>query len=265
MSREYINESLIHWTGREKTEGEAFGILETICKEQILRLSYCPNYMDEKYRQDSGMVCFTEIPLRFSSEHCKIFGKFGIAFSKSAMIKYGANPVLYTTDKHFEQIKHLGTLLSRMKDLEKDREWKEELEPYRFNQDETLALLRVMEFLQEYLHKGQSEHITYYQREWRLAVNSLPFEGDTNAHAPGKIKLFIRDGVFFHIFKFKKTDVDYLVVPNNYLSLAKFLGTTLGCKIKCYEKEVDSTPTVEKTCRSFDKPLISDFTKKSRE
>ena len=39
------------------------------------------------------MVCFTDIPLHLSQEHCGIYGKFAIAFKKSNFIKYGANPV----------------------------------------------------------------------------------------------------------------------------------------------------------------------------
>lgn len=241
MSPEYISESLIHWTGRKKSDEESFEILKSICDEQILRLTYCPNYVHENYKPESVMVCFTEIPIRFSAQHCNKFGKFGIAFNKIAMIDYGANPALYTTNRHFERIKHIGTLLARMKDFEKDREWKEDLEPYQFSEDETIALMEVLELLQEYSYKNQdgSDYVNYYQREWRLTFNILPFAGGDTPLLPGMSCFYIKNGKAYHIFKFKKDDVKYLIVPESYRGRAESLAVLLGCEVKCYEREVD--------------------------
>jgi len=122
-SRKYINDVLVHWTGRNQTDESAMHALTSICDEMILRLSYCPNYVHEEYKRESAMVCFTDIPLSFAKEHCAKFEKFGIGFKKQKMIGYGANPALYTTGKHFDRIKKLAELLARMEDLEKDKEW----------------------------------------------------------------------------------------------------------------------------------------------
>ena len=130
--RAYISAVLIHWTGRGKTQETAFQILETICSENILRLSYCPTYVNSSFEPKSLMVCFTDIPLEHSQEHCSKFGKFGIAFKKSRMIEYGANPVHYIIGTHLHRILHIKQLIDRMKNLEKDREWMQEVERFTF-------------------------------------------------------------------------------------------------------------------------------------
>lgn len=240
MHPQYLNETLIHWTGRAKSDSEAFEALEAICNERILRLSYCPSYVQVDFKKGTSMVCFTEVPLEHCDEHCARFGKFGLAFCKQAMIEYGTNPVLYTTAKHLERIKHIGSLLERMKDLEKDREWRQELEPYQFTEDETVAMLEVMGLLQEYSYKNAdgTDYVTYYQREWRLTFNVLPFAGDNLPHAPGMSCFYSRNGISYPIFKFTESDVQYLIVPEVYESRAAHLAKSIGCDLKIYEREV---------------------------
>ncbi len=133
------------------------------------------------------MVCFTDLPLSFSAEHCSKFGRCGIGFRKDAMIAYGANPVFYTTSKHLARIQHIETLLATMKELEKDREWKNAIEKYPFSEDETVALMEVLEFLEEYSYKNEDDgpYLHYYQREWRLPLGILPFAGDNKPLEPG--------------------------------------------------------------------------------
>jgi hypothetical protein len=43
------------------------------------------------------MVCFTDVPLRHSNEHCNRYGRFGIAFHKLKMMNVGAQPVFYAS------------------------------------------------------------------------------------------------------------------------------------------------------------------------
>src|SRR5438093_11530017 len=100
MTHEHISESLIHWTGRNKTDAEAFSTLKNICEERLLWLEYCPTYVSVEFQERMKMVCFTDIPLRLSAFHCQQFRRFGIGFHKSKMIEYGANPVFYTTNQH---------------------------------------------------------------------------------------------------------------------------------------------------------------------
>jgi hypothetical protein len=153
------------------------------------------------------------------------------------MIDHGANPVLYTTGIHFDRIKQVNHLLERMPDLEKDREWKGDLEPYQFTEGETLALREVSEFLQEYSYKNQDhkEYVTYYQREWRLTFNSLSFAGGNREHKAGEACFYNRTGKLYQIFKFAPEDVAFLIVPLRYWWQAKKLAKKFKCDVKVYE------------------------------
>ncbi|NKF24801.1 abortive infection system antitoxin AbiGi family protein [Solimonas marina] len=240
MKRKYINEALMHWTGRGKSDIDAYSALESICVDRILRLTFCPNYVQPSLDSKTAMVCFTEIPLEHSAEHCGLFGRFGIAFKKSAMIEYGANPVFYTTAKHLVRIKHISTLLERMKDLEKDREWRQDIEPYRFSEDETVAMMEVLGLLQEYSYKNNdgTDYVTYYQREWRLTFDVLPFAEGSTPHTAGTSCFYIRNGTSYQVFKFKDADVAYIVVPEDFEQKAKALAASMACDVKVYEREV---------------------------
>ena len=238
--RAYLNDTLVHWTGRGQKDSDAMKILSIICNEEILRLSYCPNYVSDEYEPKSSRVCFTDIPLWHAKEHCKVFGRFGIGFNKERMIEYGANPALYTTGKHFKRIKNLANLLAKMEDLEKDREWKEDLESYSFTEDETIAFQEVTDFLQEYSHKNKdhSDYVTYYQREWRLTFRSLPFAGGTKIQEPGMSCFYIRDGKNYSNVKFCKDDVEYIIVPFKYWLEGRKIAKKIMCKLRIYEFSV---------------------------
>jgi hypothetical protein len=82
----YVGDALVHWTGRKKTDEEAVAILKAICEESVLRLTYCPRYVQPDLNPKASMVCFTDVPLKLSAEHCRQFGRCGIGFHKTAMI-----------------------------------------------------------------------------------------------------------------------------------------------------------------------------------
>lgn len=239
-SRRYLNDTLIHWTGRAKDQEAACGILESIANENVIRLTYCPTYVQPNLKSQVAMACFTDIPLEHSHEHCSKFGQFGLAFNKQAMIEYGANPVMYTTSKHLSRISHIAQLLERMKDMEKDREWRSEEEHYTFTEDETVALLEVLGLLQEYSYRNDdgSDYVTYYQREWRLTFDLLPFAGGTTEHSAGKSCFYIRNGTAYQIFKFKKSDVEYIVAPKAFEKRALSVSKLLDCELRIYESVI---------------------------
>jgi hypothetical protein len=237
---EFISDTLTHWTGRKKTDEEAAHILKAICEEEVLRLTHCPRYVQPDLKPCASMVCFTDVPLRFSAEHCGLFGRCGIGFRKDAMIAHGANPVLYTTSRHLARIQHIETLLATMRDFEKDRGWRKELEPYRFTEDETIALMEVIDFLQEYSYKNEDDkpYVTYYQREWRLPFNVLPFAGGTKLHEPGMSSFYIRDDVSYPIFRFATTDVAFLVVPRAVRDSVSDIARAKSWDLKLFEDEI---------------------------
>jgi hypothetical protein len=201
---------------------------------------YCPTYVREEFKRDAAMVCFTDIPLWESAAHCARFGHCGIAFHKQALIAYGANPVFYTTKAHFERVVEISKLLDRMVDLEADREWRSEAEPYTFTEDQTLALLETLCFLQEYGYRGREddEAINYTQREWRLAFRALPFAGEGKTQEPGMSCFYIRGSKSYPNVAFGSSDVSYLVVPREFRSEAESLAADLGCGLRIFEDEV---------------------------
>ncbi len=238
--RRYVSDTLVHWTGRTGDGSAAFMALKAICEETTLRLTYCPNYVQDTFRPQTAMACFTDIPLSSSREHCSRFGRCGIGFKKAAMIRYGANPVFYTTGTHFTRVRAIASLLARMKDLEKDREWLEKVEPYRFTEEETVSLLEVMEYLQEYSYKNvdAADYVTYHQREWRLAFSSLPFASGASEPGPGMSSIYVRNGQSYKTFTFAPADVAYLVVPLRFWWAARPIAARLGCGLKVLELAV---------------------------
>lgn len=237
----YINSSLIHWTGRKKEKDDACLVLENICKEQMLRLIYCPPYVQENLKSKVKMVCFTDIPLEHSREHCIQFGEFGLVFDKQKMIEYGANPVLYTTRKHLDRIRNITCLLERMKDMEKDREWRSEVEAFNFSEDESIALLEVLGLSQEYSYKNVdgARYVNYFQREWRLMFNVLVSAGSTKEHKQGKSSFYIKDGISCAVFMLGKSDIEYIIALAEYVERASVAANILGCHVKIYESEVN--------------------------
>jgi len=240
MTQCYINNELIHWTGRNASDDVAFQALSSICDEEILRLTSCPRYVQGKFKPETDMVCFTDIPLRYSKEHCGVFGRFGIAFCKQKMIEYGANPVFYTTKIHLKRIQEVAELTASLCDYHRDREWKEGCEPYQFTDEQFLALHEITEFSQEYSCKNNDsrDYANYYQREWRLTFNSLKFAGGTTPHRQGQSCFYIRDKKSYKVFRFSPSDVAYIVVPCRYYFLARKLAKKLKCKLKIYEISV---------------------------
>jgi len=91
----YISRYLIHWAGKGKPEKERIGILSAIAETCRLRLTENNFFFDGSIDVRERMVCFTDVPLVHSSEHCKKYSSFGIAFSKLALMNYGAQPVFY--------------------------------------------------------------------------------------------------------------------------------------------------------------------------
>lgn len=242
MKRHYINNELVHWTGRNVSNDVAFKTLSSICEEEVLRLTFCPRYVQDKFRPDTAMVCFTDVPLRYSREHCGIFGRFGIAFHKQKMIEYGANPVFYTTGQHLQRIKEIAELTAELYEYYRDREWREDFESYQFTDAQFLSLHETTEFSQEYSYKNADEanYVTYYQREWRLTFNSLDFAGGSSPHLPGKSCFYIRGGNSYQIFKFAAADVAYLIVPWRYFWHGRRLAKKMKCGLKIYELSVCS-------------------------
>ena len=93
----YISDYLIHWTGKNGDEHGAT-ILGIISSTLRLLLSYNRIHLfDWTHKIHERMVCFTDVPLLHSNAHCKLYGRFGIAFKKLKLMNVGAQPVFYAS------------------------------------------------------------------------------------------------------------------------------------------------------------------------
>lgn len=246
----FISDTLTHWTGRNKSEEAAFSILEKIISTKKLLLTFCPNYpkLIADRQLETMMVCFTDIPLHLSKVHCERFGKFGIGFSKSVMMGYGANPVLYTTNEMNQRVESFISLVHRLYKEEIDREWRDstlngdEGDRYQFTSDQFFAMSELVGFMQNYQYSDNS--IDYYQREWRINYATLPQVSGVDIQVvPGQGAM---DGYIGEDLKFKLAnsmlfdlnDIDYVVVPYSYKEKAERLISGIEAQVKIYEEEV---------------------------
>lgn len=237
----HIGTSLVHWTGRKKAPDEAYTIIDKICESQQLRMSFCPKYVEGAFTPQTSMVCFTDIPLYLSQRHCSLFGKFGIGFNKNRLIDYGANPVLYTTRRHFDRIRSIFGIQDIMLEAERDREWQKQFSSIAaFSEEQTWALYEILGYLQEYSYhdRDHDQYVTYHQREWRLSFDCLELQTSGLSNEVGKKSFAIENGASHRVFNFDKADIDFIVVPKSHKKEAKPLANKLGCKLKIYESEV---------------------------
>lgn len=108
------------------------------------------------------MVCFTDVPLRHSSEHCKRYGRFGIAFQKLKLMNVGAQPVFYASHACKRDMDTIFHFLQ------------EQVQQTTLPSNLFRALHRHFYFIQR-LSDGRADgHDTfYYEREWRLGEQTL--------------------------------------------------------------------------------------------
>ena len=226
----YISNNLIHWTGRGKTEEEAFEIVKIIIDTNRLLLSSCPTTgKQDEITAKEQIVCFTDIPVELSSRHCSRFGQFGVAFDKSVFIEYGANPVLYYT-KQFEQLIQ-NIYQKRLRGIDEAS----------FDLPLHEMLSKLSSLFQSYSYKiDEDEELNYYQREWRLAFNSNKvanhFKGENSQGlftlgAPGNKSYF----------NFYKKDVRFIIISKSFEDLAtQFLKDKhSNIELKLFEKCVN--------------------------
>lgn len=248
---EFISNTLTHWTSRDKPDARSFEIIKEILKSKKLLLQYCPNYpnLPDNRQLRTMMVCFTDIPLKFSAEHCMRFGRFGIGFSKERMMSYGANPVLYTTPEMNERVENYISLIGRLQGEETDRPWRDANlnndigDRYQFSSEQFDAMSELAGLMQNY--KYSDESVDYNQREWRIIDQTLPrvSSGDEQI-IPGQCAIHgsIGEGVRRRTvcsMLFDLNDIDYIVVPREYSQQAETLVGNFRAEVKIYEDNVD--------------------------
>lgn len=231
----HISKHLTHWTGRGKTEEEAFSILSKIIDSKELKFSVCPISPNRfEWKVTNEMICFTDTPIRQSFEHCKKYKSFGISFNKIKMMEYGANPVLYLVENRYKNQKFITDM--GMKTL------------FEYNRHESLFSW-VGSIFQPY----DNGHSDYYEREWRI-LRLLPYpsleeqikqKGSFDEHPfKGKIRIepinnplpLEKRENFYLSFDFDV--IDNIVVPPDYEGPAIDLlkRNNLECELIILEK-----------------------------
>jgi hypothetical protein len=102
----YVSDEHTHFVGRALGGDEArYGLLRKILREGLMtHPSHDPRIVVSIHRNakisenemyDPKVVCFCDIPVEDLAIHSKKYGKFGLSFKKSTLVKKGANPVFY--------------------------------------------------------------------------------------------------------------------------------------------------------------------------
>jgi len=208
----YISDYLVHWSGKDGNEKGA-EILSQIASTCQLLLSYNVFHILDIYNKiHEKMVCFTDLPLAHAAEHCKRYGRFGIAFHKMRLMNVGTQPVFYATHANKKDLDVIFKFLQMQ------------------NQTKTVgtsvvdALHRHFYFMQTFSEgKADEKDTYYYEREWRLGKQNLAPLAMWNRPDNPKYhiiqagypchcgKLFV-DGENEY-FRFCKDDVAFLISP----------------------------------------------------
>lgn len=217
----YISDYLIHWTGINKKthkfdDNEGARVLTLISSNCELLLSANPiHWFHRWFFVGARMVCFTDVPLAHSAQHCSRYGRFGIAFHKLKIMNKGAQPVFYASHASKTDMDIINKFLQ-------DEQDKPTIKPNVFH-----ALHRHFYFVQRLSDGLADRHDTfYYEREWRLGAQSLLTEQE-NIKRRQKARLsqepinpryvglrVVRDGKEF--FSFEEKDVAFLIVPDGW-------------------------------------------------
>jgi Putative abortive phage resistance protein AbiGi, antitoxin len=210
----YISNYLIHWTGKVSDENGAkiLSIIASTCK---LLLSYNRLHIfDINHEIQEQMVCFTDVPLAHSTQHCGQYGRFGIAFNKLRLMNVGAQPVFYASHACKRDMDVIFKFLQ-------DQTKKTTIDQALFK-----ALHRHFYYIQR-LSDGRADKTDtyYYEREWRLGEQTLiprekldrpnpKFHCQQEGYPPYTGRLAKDDGKSY--FDFDKEDVAFLVVPRGW-------------------------------------------------
>jgi hypothetical protein len=158
----YISDYLIHWTGKD---GDANGaeVLSRVAETCRLLLSYNRLHIIDIYHEiHEKMVCFTDVPLAHSIQHCQRYGKFGIALHKLKLMNIGAQPVFYASHACKRDMDIIFKFLQ-------DQVKNTTIGPPLFR-----ALLRHFYLIQRLSdNKADRKDTFYYEREWRLGEQTL--------------------------------------------------------------------------------------------
>lgn len=234
-----MRSTLLHWTGRKAPDDVAFARLKSICETRKLRLSYCPIGKHTEWEKQILMACFTDLALSDSKELNKTFGRFAIGFDQQQFIKYGANPVFYSTPVNYLEIANSFEYLQQLDGLFADRS-AEFYNSNKVTQEQLFGLHKIFGYIQEHTYRPgeESSAVDYLHREWRITFHSLAGTVGVVEEKPGTSGLERVDDKLHRYLNFSPNDVRYLICPKEYetqvTNIAINLGAHVGVEI-CHE------------------------------
>jgi len=211
---DYISEYLVHWTGKSGDDDGA-RVLSLIVSSVRLLVSYNRIHIfDFTHEIHEKMVCFTDVPLRHSQEHCKRYGRFGIAFHKLKLMNKGAQPVFYASHTCKRDMDEIYRFLQG------------QLRNMTVPENVFRAIHRHFYFVQRFSDdRADARDTYYYEREWRLGEQTLLneeqrqrdnaiFRAVEEGYPPYLGKLVSENDKNF--FEFEVNDVAFIIVPKGY-------------------------------------------------
>ncbi|MEN6624800.1 MAG: abortive infection system antitoxin AbiGi family protein [Candidatus Sumerlaeia bacterium] len=213
----YISNYLTHWTGKFSDEDGVKNLNSIIAGRRLLLSENVIHTIDYLHLVKGRMVCFTDVPFRFSSHHCGKYGRFGIVFKKNNLIHIGAQPVFYSSHIYKRDMNKVFNFI------------KEQTENLTIPEDVYRSICRHFYFMQAF-SDGQTDspEAFYYEREWRLGEQTLlTKEAQAEPNPPYRLLierglpyppgLLVEDGDKVY-FGFNESDVAYLIAPKKWIS-----------------------------------------------
>lgn len=213
----YLSDYLVHWTGKKGDEAGAktLSLIASTC--HLLLSDNIFHILDIYDEIHEKMVCFTDVPLVHADQHCKRYGRFGIAFHKLRLMNVGAQPVFYATH-------------ANKKDLDVIFKFLEVQNRTTTIETSVLDALNHHFYFMQTFSKGKADEkdTYYYEREWRLGKQNLapvalwnrpdnPKHHILQAGYPYYCgKLFVDEEKEF--FQFSPDDVAFLISPLDWKS-----------------------------------------------
>lgn len=211
----YISNFLIHWTGKNGDEKGSEILTEIISTCRLLLSNNSLHVFDTYNATHVKMVCFTDVPLVHSEQHCNRYGHFGIAFKKLPLMNVGAQPVFYASHCSKQDMNIIFKFLQ------------EQIKNTTIENTLFRALHRHFYHIQKFSDGQADQNNTYYyEREWRLGEQSLVPQEKLNRENPkyncqqegyqpctGRLE---KEGDKSY-FGFDKEHIAFIIAPQNHL------------------------------------------------
>lgn len=193
--------TLFHFT----SNNNFFGILEG---------NFIPKYSLESFQSDKittsfgfPMVCFCDIRLSQIKRHLKVYGYYGIGFTKEWGISNGLNPILYLEEKS-KLSYHLLKLLSTISKTDSTKNSE-------LDKDIGKVLMHLKQVQGTFKYHGRTYYDYYYydEREWRYIPEPSKILNEENYQIKAILDNY-NEEISSQKLIFTPDDIKYLIIHN---------------------------------------------------